>query len=82
MCDVKTNTILLNEVTMESIRIKVLKVKFTIERRQNKYDKMDIKSYHDKMITKFKHIFTFKNLHKYKVIYLNNDLIPGKHIVF
>ena len=61
--NVRINTALLDEATMESIRVKELEGKVIIEQRQKENDKLDIKSYHDKMVTKFKHIFTQNKLY-------------------
>ena len=47
ICNVRINTALLDEATMESIRVKELEGKVIIEQRQKENDKLDIKSYHD-----------------------------------
>ena len=58
MCNVRTNAVVLDETTKETIRLKELKGNVNIEQRQIQYDKLDVKSYHDKMIAKFKNITT------------------------
>ena len=59
-CNATTNAVVLNEATEEKIRVKELKGNSNIELRQIQYDKLDVKSYHNKMIAKFKDVMTFQ----------------------
>mgnify|MGYP000279165395 CR=1 FL=1 len=51
-CNATTNAVVLDEATKVKIRL-------NIEQRQMQYDKLDVRSYHDKMIAKFQDITTF-----------------------
>ena len=58
-CNATTNAVVLDEATKEKIRLKELKGNINIGKRQMEYDKLDVKSYHNKMIAKFKDVMTF-----------------------
>ena len=57
-CNATTNAVVLDEATKEKIRLKELKGNINIGKRQMEYDKLDVKSYHNKMIAKFKDVVT------------------------
>ena len=56
MCNVSTNTVILDKATMESIEVRELTGRVNVEQRQKQYDNLDIKSYHDKIRARFKNI--------------------------
>ena len=58
-CNATTNAVVLDEATKEKIRLKELNGHINMEQRQMQYDKLDVKSYHNKMIAKFKDVMTF-----------------------
>ena len=53
-CNVATNTVVLADTTIKSIIMKELKGKVNMEQRQIQYDMLDVNSYHEKIIAKFK----------------------------
>ena len=56
MCNVATNIVVLADTTIQSIMMKELKGKVNMEQRQIQYDMLDINSYHEKIIAKFKNL--------------------------
>ena len=56
MCNVATNKVVLADTTIKSIIMKELKGKVNMEQRQIRYDMLDVNTYHEKIIAKFKNL--------------------------
>ena len=56
MCNVATNKVVLADTTIQPIMMKESKGKVNMEQRQIQYDMLDVNTYHEKIVAKFKNL--------------------------